>query len=348
MWNLVLVTLFSGVIRSAEMPAQQALLPNTIKMHALLSAVTMASMMQFGSKVIGPVAGPIIKDYGAEWVFIATAILLALSILQMTRMTTRSTGGIAGSTNGIMRDTAQNVRVGLRFLGQAPSVRLMIIMVSLHCMFTMAFDFSLLPAYADLILGGGQAEYGYMLMAIGGGAFTSTIVLSMMPAGRVRGRVFLVVGVFSGLSLVWVGFADTMIIALIGGRPGGCEPGHVHGPHLGHDPGRPARFRARPRDEPLHDVRGRDHGGHDPRQRPRRRLHQHPFAADRPRHHLRADHDRGAGPASHSLSHPPRRHRRRGPPHGAGSSAPDGGDGERGDQADGPPGSAPRAAAECG
>ena len=321
MWNLVLVTLFSGVIRSAEMPAQQALLPNTIKMHALLSAVTMASMMQFGSKVIGPVAGPIIKDYGAEWVFIATAILLALSILQMTRMTTRSTGGIAGSTNGIMRDTAQNVRVGLRFLGQAPSVRLMIIMVSLHCMFTMAFDFSLLPAYADLILGGGQAEYGYMLMAIGGGAFTSTIVLSMMPAGRVRGRVFLVVGVFSGLSLVWVGFADTMIIALIGGVLAGASqamfmaltsamiqavlPDAVRGP----------------RDEPLHDVRGRDHGGHDPRQRPGGRLHQHSPAADRARHHLRPDHDRGAGPAAHSLGHPPRRHRRRGPPHGPGGWA---------------------------
>ena len=223
MWNLVLVTLFSGIIRSAEMPAQQALLPNTIKMHALLSAVTMASMMQFGSKVIGPVAGPIIKDYGAEWVFIATAILLALSILQMSRMKTRSTGGIAGSTHGIMRDTVQNVRVGLRYLGQAPSVRLMIIMVSLHCMFTMAFDFSLLPAYADLILGGGQAEYGYLLMAIGGGAFTSTIVLSMMPAGRIRGRVFLVVGVISGLSLIWVGVADSLIIALVGGALAGAS-----------------------------------------------------------------------------------------------------------------------------
>ena len=119
MWNLVLVTLFSGIIRSAEMPAQQALLPNTIKIHALLSAVTMASMMQFGSKVIGPVAGPVIKEFGAEWVFVATAILLALSILQMSRMTTRSTGGIAGSTHGILRDTAQNMRVGLRYLAKS-------------------------------------------------------------------------------------------------------------------------------------------------------------------------------------------------------------------------------------
>ena len=207
MWNLVLITLVSGIIRSGEMPSQQALLPNTVKMHALLSAITMASMMQFGSKVIGPVAGPIIKAFGPEWVFAAAALLLLLSILQMTRMTTRSTGGIQGHTSGLMRDTAGHMREGLRYLGKARSVRLMIIMVSLHCMFTMAFDFSLLPAYADLILGGGQSEYGYMLMAIGGGALASTIVLSMLPMGRVRGRVFMVTGVFSGLSLVWVGFA---------------------------------------------------------------------------------------------------------------------------------------------
>ena len=223
MWNLVLITLISGIIRSGEMPSQQALLPNTVKMTVLLSAITMASMMQFGSKVIGPVAGPILKNYGPEWVFLAAAIFLALSIFQMTRMTTRSTGGIQGSTRGLMRDTGRNVRDGLSYLGKAPSVRLMIIMVSLHCMFTMAFDFSLLPAYADKILGGGTSEYGYMLMAIGGGALASTIALSMMPAGAIRGRIFIVVGVFSGLSLVWVGVADTLLMALIGGVLAGAS-----------------------------------------------------------------------------------------------------------------------------
>ena len=215
-WNLVLITLLSGVIRSGEMPALQALLPNTVKLNALLSAVTMASMMQFGSKVVGPVAGPILQAFGPEWVFVGAALFLVLSVLQMTRMTTRSTGGIQGHGRGVFRDTAGHIRDGLRYLGRTPSVRLMIIMVSLHCMFTMAFDFSLLPAYADLILGGGQSEYGYLLMALGGGALVSSVGLSMLPMGAIRGRVFMVAGIFSGLSLVWVGFADSLLIALIG------------------------------------------------------------------------------------------------------------------------------------
>ena len=224
MWNLVLITLFSGIIRSGEMPAQQALLPNTVGMTALLSAITMASMMQFGSKVIGPVAGPVLKEFGPEWVFAAASIFLVLSILQMTRLKTRSSGGIqAHESRGLIRDTAKHMRDGFSYLGREPSVRLMIVMVSLHCMFTMAFDFSLLPAYADLILGGGQSEYGYMLMAIGGGALISTVMLSMMPIGAIRGRAFLVVGLVSGLSLIWVGVANTLTMALIGGALAGAS-----------------------------------------------------------------------------------------------------------------------------
>ena len=223
MWNLVLITLFSGIIRSGEMPAMQALLPNTVKLHALLSAITMASTMQFGSKVIGPVAGPVIKAFGSEWVFAAAAALLLLSVLQMTRMATRSTGGIQGHAGGVLRDSGRHIHDGLRYLGQASSVRLMIIVVSLHCMFTMAFDFSLLPAYADLILGGGQSEFGYLLMALGGGALVSTVALSMLPMGAIRGRVFMVAGVFSGLSLIWVGVADSLLIALIGGVLAGAS-----------------------------------------------------------------------------------------------------------------------------
>ena len=217
LWNLVLITAFSGVIRSAEMPAQMALLPNTVAKAALLSAITLASMMQFGSKVIGPVAGPVLSELGAGWIFLAAGCLLALSVWQMTRISVRSTGGIAGSTGGVLTSAGRNINEGLRYLGQTPSVRLIIVLVALHCMLTMAFDFSLLPAYADRIIGGGSTEYGYLLMSIGGGALASTVALSMLPAGAIRGRLLLIVGIGSGGSLVLLGFAQTLPVAIVGG-----------------------------------------------------------------------------------------------------------------------------------
>ena len=218
LWNLVLVTLISGIIRSGEMPAQAALLPNTVKAAALLSAITLASMMQFGSKVIGPVAGPVLAHLGAGWVFVGAAVILGLSVWQMMRIDVRSTGGIeVRSGVGILRSTALNIREGLQYLGQAPTVRLTIGLVALHCMLTMAFDLTLLPAYADRVLGGGSTELGYLLMGFGGGALVATIALSAVPGGAVRGRILLVVGLTSGAALTFFGLADSLSLALVAG-----------------------------------------------------------------------------------------------------------------------------------
>lgn len=218
LWNLVLVTLISGIIRSGEMPAQAALLPNTVKGAALLSAITLASMMQFGSKVVGPVAGPVLEHLGAGWVFAGASLILLLSVWQMMRIKVRSTGGIEASADrGILRDTANNIRDGLAYLGRAPMVRLTIGLVALHCMLTMAFDLTLLPAYADRVLGGGSTEFGYLLMGFGGGALVATVTLSAVPGGRIRGRLLLVVGLLSGAALTFFGLVDSLLLAIVAG-----------------------------------------------------------------------------------------------------------------------------------
>ena len=221
-WNLFAVTLISGIIRSGEMPAQAGLLPNTVRAAALLSAITLASMMQFGSRVIGPVAGPALEHLGAGWVFLAAALILGLSALQMTRIRVRSTGGIQ-SDSSVLRDTATHIREGLQYLGQAPMVRITIGLVALHCMLTMAFDLTLLPVYANDVMGGGATEFGYLLQGFGGGALVATVALSAVPSGAIRGRILFVVGITSGAALTLFGFAGSMTVAIIAGAITGAS-----------------------------------------------------------------------------------------------------------------------------
>ncbi len=225
LWNLILITFLSGVIRSGEMPAQAALLPNTVKMAALLSAITLASMMQFGSRVIGPVAGPVMKELGPEWVFAGAAVLLLISVWQLTRITVRSTGGIVGGSthfSGILVDAAAHVREGLRYLGVAKGVRMLIALTAVHCMLAMSFD-ALLRAFAVDVLLGSESEFGYLLMGVGGGALVATIALSMVPDGPIRGRLMLFTGVASGLSLPVLGLAGTLPIAILGAALAGSS-----------------------------------------------------------------------------------------------------------------------------
>ena len=221
-WNLVLVTACSGVLRSAEMPAQAALLPNTVKAAALLSAITLASMMQFGSRVIGPVAGPVLAEYGAKWVFLISAGFLVLSIIQMTRIKTRSTGGAVTTDAGLLADAAMHVREGMRYLGQNRGVMMLIGLAALQCMLTMAFD-ALLVVFAKVELGGGSSEYGFLLMGVGGGALVAMFALSMVPEGPIRGRLLLITGLLSGAVLPVLGLAPSLYVAMIGAALAGAS-----------------------------------------------------------------------------------------------------------------------------
>ena len=84
-------------------------------------------------------------------------------------------------------------------------------------MLTMAFDLSLLPAYADRVLDGGSTEFGYLLMGFGGGALVATVTLSAVPGGRIRGRLLLVVGLLSGAALTFFGLVDSLLLAIVAG-----------------------------------------------------------------------------------------------------------------------------------
>ena len=220
-WNLIVITVLSGLVRSAEMPAQAALLPNTVAKTALLSAITLASMMQFGSRVIGPVAGPVLEHLGPGWVFVGAAALLGLSVLQMSRVKVRSTGGIAPSGKSVLWDAATHLKEALRYLGEARSVRLLIGLTALHCMLAMSFD-ALLVVFSKEVMGGGATEFSYLVMGVGGGALVATIALSMVPDGPIRGRLMLITGLLSGLTLPILGLATSLPMAIAGAALAGA------------------------------------------------------------------------------------------------------------------------------
>ena len=221
LWNLIVITVLSGLVRSAEMPAQAALLPNTVAKTALLSAITLASMMQFGSRVIGPVAGPVLEHLGPGWVFVGAAALLGLSVLQMSRVKVRSTGGIAPSGKSVLWDAATHLKEALRYLGEARSVRLLIGLTALHCMLAMSFD-ALLVVFSKEVMGGGATEFSYLVMGVGGGALIATIALSMVPDGPIRGRLMLITGLLSGLTLPILGLATSLPMAIAGAALAGA------------------------------------------------------------------------------------------------------------------------------
>ena len=218
LWHLMVLGAANGLLWAAvELPAQQALVPNTVNRAALMNAVLLFGLTPTAvGRLIGPIAGgPMLTGIGAGWIFVLAAVFYGLSILALRRVEVRSTGGGTRNGAGIRSEVGGNIREALQFLGRNPRVRLIIALVTVHCTFTMGFD-GLLPVHVEDQFGGGAGTFGALLMGIWAGAVLGIMTLIMVKSDRGRGRVFFMAGLVSGVGLAWLGLAPTVGLALVG------------------------------------------------------------------------------------------------------------------------------------
>ena len=217
-WHLLVFALVNGSLWAGiEQPAFQALVPNTVARPALMNAILLFGLTPAAiGRLIGPIAGgPLLSGLGASWIFVVAAILSTIEIWQLRRIRTRSTGQGQGSGRGILAEVGASLREALRFLGVSRHARLMIALITVHCLFTMGFD-ALLPIHARDVFDGDANVFGSLLIAIGVGALLGIVAMTRVTSDRPRGALFLATGVGSGLGLVILGLAPTLPVAYLG------------------------------------------------------------------------------------------------------------------------------------
>ena len=79
----------------------------------------------------------------------------------------------------------------------------------------MAFD-SMMPTLATIV-GGADVTFSAIIVGIGAGSIIGTLIVSMLQTDAALGRMFFIIGVGSGLSMLVIGFATTPYIAVTGG-----------------------------------------------------------------------------------------------------------------------------------
>ena len=147
-WWLVALSLLNGTLRSAQMTTTQSLVPNLVPRELLPNAIALNEATQQGSRFVGGLVGLLVANYfGNEPVFWACAVLYAIGLIQVSRITTRSTGQIDAG-----RSFLGNLAAGFGYVYSRPRVLAMILIVLAHCSLTMSFE-SVLPAISAEKLG---------------------------------------------------------------------------------------------------------------------------------------------------------------------------------------------------
>jgi MFS family permease len=212
---VLLLAIMNGCIRATEMPTNQALLPNLVPKERLLNAVALNQLMQQGSRMIGPlIILPIINFMGPEPAFAVPVILYGLGWTQILSIRTSSRGVIEQG-----RGMFSNLSAGILYIYSHPVVFSIIAVTVLHCALTMAFE-SVFPYFSRAQLGMTTEKDlfqgpTYLMIGVGLGAIVGNLSLARVEDRRIRGRLFLVLGILSGLSPIGLALAGNIVQAML-------------------------------------------------------------------------------------------------------------------------------------
>ncbi|HUQ39046.1 MAG TPA: MFS transporter [Acidimicrobiales bacterium] len=199
-----------GVVGALAIPSWQAFVSELVPRPVLLNAVTINSAQFNAARAVGPaMAGVVLARFGPSWAFLLNGlsffVIVGALVLVEVPPTPRAEGG-----KRVMGQFAD----GLRYLGEQPTMQLVISLVFLIAFFGNPVA-TLLPALARRVLHVGPGAYGVLAASLGTGAVIGAVILGGL--GR-RWRPALVVpGAFIvyGSSLVVVGLGHSLVSAVL-------------------------------------------------------------------------------------------------------------------------------------
>jgi MFS family permease len=199
-WTLVILALMNGTFRASQQITTQSLVPNLVPKEHLLNAVALNQATQQGSRLVGPAAiAPLLFLVNIEAAFWLCSGFYLVGLIQTLRISTRSRGDVDQSKSFV-----QNMMAGFNYVYSTPIVLAMVLLAVFHCSLTMSYE-SLLPVLSREALSGGSSGANLLMMSIGAGALVSSIALAGVRNNAIRGRLFLILGVGSGISYVALG-----------------------------------------------------------------------------------------------------------------------------------------------
>jgi MFS family permease len=209
-WPLVVVSFVLGASRSSSTPMEQAMLGSLVPARDLLNAVSLLQANLNGARLLGPLlAAPLLHVGGGAGAFLVAAALFALALWAIWVL-----GEVPHQRSGSDHNPLAQFAQGVRYVFHAPAVCSVITLVFLHCAFTMGYD-AALPRRASDVLGATGTAYSLLMMAMGGGSLVGAFLLAGFAQRVHCGYLFFATSIFSGLTLVPLGYAVSWPGALL-------------------------------------------------------------------------------------------------------------------------------------
>ena len=210
-WEILSLSVMLGIINAFDVPARQSLVYEMIEdKKDLPNALALNSSMVNLSRLIGPaIAGFVLEKFGDGTCFLLNAFsfLAVIGSLLLMRLPAYIKQVHTKNAFGEMRE-------GLTYLKQTPSLAFVIVMLGLISLFVLPFS-TLLPVYAKDIFKGTASTFGIIDSVIGLGAFSGAIFLASLKPGNNLKKILAINTLVFGAGLVLFSHEGNYPLALV-------------------------------------------------------------------------------------------------------------------------------------
>ncbi|MFT4219185.1 MAG: MFS transporter [Microbacterium sp.] len=204
----------NSIVLAAKMSITPRLLPRELlPAAAALNGATVGIMVMAGPAL----AGVLVAVAGYAWTYSIDVLLMTTLFLGLWTLPSITPEG------ELVRPGLESLRDGIRFLRQAPNIRLQYLLDIIAM--TFGHPLALFPAIGAVLLGGGAITTGVLTAAIAAGALLCSLFSG--PIGRVRRH-----GVGIERSIQVFGVATLLFgVVLVAAQLGWLAPGRVDADH---------------------------------------------------------------------------------------------------------------------
>jgi MFS family permease len=201
--SLYVLAALGAAIGSFDLPARQSIVPLLVPRDHLSSAISLNAIMIQAASVAGPAAaGFLIVSPGLAAVYLLNALSYGFVILAIVKIPGVEQHGHEGSRRPVL--SMRSIGEGFHFVFSSPIVRATMLLDFFATFFSSAR--TLLPIFAEDILGVGPEGYGWLYAApAAGGLMMATVMVAAASRIERRGAALLASLTLYGIATVGFG-----------------------------------------------------------------------------------------------------------------------------------------------
>ena len=208
LWIIYGVTMVASAFNSFAGPARQAIIPGLVPREELAGASTVTNLAMQTAQIGGPALGGLIigtlsltTAYAVGTITFLAVIVAAMMIRARERVATTTATGY------------QAVREGLSFLWAMPILLAVMALDFIATFF--AASTTLMPIFAEEVLGMGPNGLGLLLSAPATGAVIGSFVMSLAPMPKRPGRGIIIAILAYGVCILGFGLSSMLPLSLL-------------------------------------------------------------------------------------------------------------------------------------